>query len=625
MPLTRKAAFIDLSSRKVSVHEISPTLRERFLGGRGLNMYFLSQALHKTKDPCAPENPLIVGAGLLTGIFGSRANVSSRSPESGYLGDSNVGGYFGAELAQTGYSHLIVTGKSAQPVYLYIENEKICVRQGKDLWGKTTWETQEAIRRDLGDDQVKVLCIGPAGERLVRFACLITGLKNAAGRTGMGAVMGSKRLKAIAVRGSKGFAVSNPRNYIALLRQTNRKATETLWGKALGRYGTPLLFRYANFMGFTSYKYHQRTSVGDAGKELYAENLEKEFSTGMVSCFGCPLHCRHRYRINDGRFKGSHGEGPEYASVTSLGPTLGNLDLASTVSLSQLCNQYGIDTISGGNYLGYFFTLFEKGIISASDVGYPLEWGSHEAIERLLLDTVFRRGIGDIIAEGSAAYKRLPHQARAHLLTIKNVSLEQTDERAAKAFAFGLGVASRGTCHMRSRPSVDVAGYPRDVLKEFYGDDVGKDFKDYTGKGRMVWWHELFNAVTDSLGICRFAGVFTSINAIGYLDLSRLVACAAGLHLSDQDLMLLGERIYTTERSMLTHEGISRKDDYLPDLYYDVPVPEGPAQGEFIDRTRYDRMLDEYYHLHGWDENGIPTRETLERLDVPRVQGDRYP
>jgi aldehyde:ferredoxin oxidoreductase len=202
-------------------------------------------------------------------------------------------------------------------------------------------------------------------------------------------------------------------------------------------------------------------------------------------------------------------------------------------------------------------------------------------------------------------------------LTIKNVSLEQTDERATKALAFGLGVASRGTCHMRSRPSVDVVGYPREILKEFYGGEVGKDFKDYTGKGRMVWWHELFNAVADSVGICRFAGIFTSINAIGYLDLSRLLACATGLDLADRDLIALGERVYTTERMLLANAGISRKDDYLPPLYYEVPVPAGPSEGEYIDRTRYDQMLDEYYRLHGWDQDGIPTKETLERLELP--------
>ena len=247
---------------------------------------------------------------------------------------------------------------------------------------------------------------------LVRFACIITGPKNAAGRTGLGALMGSKQLKAIAVRGNKPFSINDPKGYIDLLRETSAKATNSGWGKALGVYGTPILFKNANTRGWTSYRYHQKTSVGDHGKELYAENFKAKMSKGSVSCFGCPIHCRHRFEIKEGRFKGTKGEGPEYASISSMGPTLGNLNLASVVYLSELCNQYGIDTISGGNYLGYAFTLYEKGIITKEDVGYALHWGDHDAIERLLTDTVYRKGFGDIMAEGSFCSAQTPRRSR---------------------------------------------------------------------------------------------------------------------------------------------------------------------------------------------------------------------
>jgi aldehyde:ferredoxin oxidoreductase len=299
-----------------------------------------------------------------------------------------------------------------------------------------------------------------------------------------------------------------------------------------------------------------------------------------------------------------------------MGPTLGNLRLDSVVYLSELCNQYGIDTISGGNYLGYAFTLYEKGIITKKDVGYALGWGDHDAIERLLTDTAYRNGFGDIVAEGSFAVGRLPAEAAKYLLTIKNVSIEMTDERAAKALSFGLAVATRGTCHMRSRPSADVVNYPRELLSNFYGGDVGRDFRDYTGKARMVWWHELFNAVTDSVGICRLAGVFSSINAIGYLDICKLLQRSVGLEMTDDDLIALGERIYTTERLFINREGISRKDDCLPDLYYHQPIPDGPTQGEYIDKNRFETLLDDYYQLHGWNDNGIPTAETIHRLNL---------
>lgn len=616
MPLNRKTAFINLTTQEVRVEEIPLDLRRKYFGGRGLNMYYLAKMAPKGLDPFDPDNPLIFGTGLLTGVFGGRMNVSGKSPESGFLGDSNVGGYFGAELASTGYSHLVITGKAKQPVYLYIENETISFRNAGHLWGKKTGEVQSMIREEVGDDRARTMCIGPAGENLVRFACIITGPKNAAGRTGLGALMGSKGLKAVTVRGSKSFSIQEPKAYINLLRETNRKSTGTGWGKALGEYGTPILFKNANTRGWTSYKYHQETTVGDRGADLYAENFKAKMSKGSVSCFGCPIHCRHRFEIKEGRFKGTKGEGPEYASISSMGPTLGNLDLGSVVYLSELCNQYGVDTISGGNYMGFAMTLYEKGIISEKEVGYPLEWGNHDAIERLLTDTVYRRGFGDVLAEGSLAPKRLGPEAAKHMLTIKNISIEMTDERAAKGLAFGLAVATRGTCHMRSRPSADVVNYPREILSAFYGGDVGKDFRDYTGKARMVWWHELFNAVTDSVGICRFAGVFSSINAIGYVDIANLIYTATGFKIGDKDLFELGERIYTLERLFITREGISRKDDVLPDLYYNQPIPHGPTKGEVMVKEKFEEMLDDYYQLHGWDNNGNPSQKTIDSLQL---------
>lgn len=617
MPLNRKAAFINLTKREVEIKAIPLELRKTYLGGRGLNMYYLFQLTKKGMDPFDADNPFILGAGLLTGLFYGRLNVSGKSPESGYLGDSNIGGYFGAELSGTGLSHLIITGKSDKPVYLYIENEKIYFKDATRIWGQTTRDTQESIRNELKDDRVKILCIGPAGENLVRFACPISGLKNAAGRTGLGALMGSKNLKAVAVRGNKEYSIEEPKEYIRLLRETNKKATETGWGKALGIYGTPLLLKNANKMGFTSYKYHELTTVGDKAEDLYAENLNKNYSKGMVSCFGCPIHCRHRYEIKNGRFGGLKGEGPEYASIAALGPTIGNLRLDSVLYLTELCNKYGIDVISGGNYLGYAFQLYEKGIITKDDLGYELTWGDHDTIERLLMDTIYRRGFGDVLAEGSFSYKKISHpDARKHLLTIKNISIEMTDERSVKAFAFGLAVATRGTCHMRSRASIDVVKYPRELLADFYHGDVGKDYKDYTGKARMVWWHETFNALVDSVGLCRFASIFSSINSIGYVDLSKVLKKATGFDLSEQDLTTIGKRIYTLERSFLAREGLSRKDDYLPDLYYDVPIPNGPSMGEHVDRNEYEKMLDEYYELHGWDNNGIPTQKTLKQLGL---------
>lgn len=315
-------------------------------------MYFLSKSYSSSLDPFSPQNPLIYGAGLLTGTlgFGSRINVTSKSPESGHLGDSNMGGDFGAELVKAGLSHLVITGKSQKPVYLLIRNNEIEIRDALRLKGLDTVQTQKKIRLELGDERVQVACIGLAGENLVRYSSIRSGMKNSAGRTGMGAVMGSKNLKAVAVRGSLDIKISDPKKYLKYCLASVKKLMDTKWVQALGKHGTPLLFRYANAMGFLSVRNNQYTTIGDQGHYLEAEALEP-YSTGMLSCFSCPAHCRHRFSIEEGRYKRTKGEGPEYASIGSLGTKLGNLDIENIIYATELCNRYGLDTISTGSYI----------------------------------------------------------------------------------------------------------------------------------------------------------------------------------------------------------------------------------------------------------------------------------
>ncbi len=617
MALKRKIAFIDLSKNSIEIAPVPVDLRRKFLGGRGINMYLLSKFYSSDLDPLSAENPLIFGTGLLSGMlgFGSRMNITSKSPESGHLGDSNMGGDFGAELVKAGLSHLVIEGKSPTPVYLVIRNGGLEIRDAEKLWGQDTVETQKLIRQELADEKYHVACIGPAGENLVRFSAIRTGMKNAAGRTGMGAVMGSKKLKAVAVRGTLDIAVSDPKTYFRYYLKTLNKLMETKWVQALGRYGTPLLFQYANAMGFLSIRNNQFTTIGDQGYALEAEALEP-FATGMLSCFGCPAHCRHRFSIEEGRFKGTKGEGPEYASIGSLGSKLGNLDLQNIIYATELCNRYGLDTISAGSYIAWAMELFQRGMINQDTTDVPLRWGDGEAILRLIHDIAGRKGFGDILAEGAFAKKILGEASKYYLLDIKNFPIEMTDERLPKSFALGMATSTRGACHMRSRPSLDVLSLPEEVLKKIYGGPVSSRFSSHVGKGRMVWWHEIFNAVSDAVGFCRFLTIFSSPHAPQYQQFSRLIALSTGLTFTPKELKTIGERIYTLERMLLVKDGISRKDDTLPKRYFEEAIPEGPAQGEVISHKEFDEMLDEYYRLHGWDEDGIPEKKNLKRLGL---------
>jgi aldehyde:ferredoxin oxidoreductase len=617
MTLDRKLLHIDLSSRDIRVEPIPSELRRKFLGGRGINMALLSRSYSPDLDPFSPQNPLIFGAGLLTGTlgFGSRINITSKSPESGHLGDSNMGGQFGSELVKAGFSHLVITGSSPTPVYLLIRNNEIEIRDAKEIWGRDTRETQKAIRTELGDKKIQIACIGQAGENLVKFACIRTGMKNAAGRTGMGAVMGSKNLKAVAVRGTLDIAISDPSAYLRYYFSQLRKLMGTKWAIALGKYGTPLMFKNSNLMGFLSYKNNQYTSAGDLAKGLYADVLGT-YSTGMVACFGCPVHCRHRIAIREGRYQGMVGEGPEYASMGSMGTKLGNLDIENVLYAVELCNRYGLDTISTGTYIAWAMELYQRGLIGTDLTGMPLEWGNGDVIVELLHQIATRRGFGNLIAQGPGARRVYGEGSGDYLLGIKNFPIEMTDERLPKSFALGMATSSRGACHMRSRPSVDVLGLPAEVLEKIYGAPVSNQLSSYSGKGRMIWWHEIFNAVTDSLGICRFQSLFSSPRGLQYPQYSRLIEYVTGLKITPAELKRIGERIYTLERMMLVRDGMSRKDDTLPMRYFDEPIPEGPAKGEVILREEFDKMLDEYYRLHGWDAKGIPKKGTLERLGL---------
>lgn len=615
--LTGKLAKIDLDEGGIDFDPISRATLRGYLGGRGLNMRLLFPWLNKPGDPFDPRSPIALSPGLMCGIpsLGSRLSISARSPETGYLGDANMGGELGAELKTSGIDSLLISGRSNRPVYLWVHDQTVEIRDARKLWGKDPIQTQKNIRKELGDNEIKVGCIGVAGENKVRFAGVRTGLKNMAGRTGMGAAMGSKHLKAIAVRGKEDIPLQDPEGYLPAYQQMFSKLLEGKWIQALGRWGTPLLMQRSNAQGFLSVRNNQFTTFGEKGALLDAEHLAK-YSVGMVSCASCPAHCRHRYQIVEGPYAGVGGEGPEYASIGSMGSKLGNADLESAIYAAELCNRYGLDTISTGSYIAWAMELYQRKIIDDAQVGYPLKWGDQGAIITLIEQIAKREGFGDVLAEGPFAAGTIGHGSEEFLLKIKNLPIEMTDERPTKSFALGMATASRGACHMRSRPSMDVIGLPEDLLKKIFQGKVSRSYLKYTGKGRMVWWQERLNALCDSLGVCRFLSVFSSPHAPRAEQFSQLLELAFGERFSEAELLEAGERICTLERMILLGNGLGKADDTLPARYFDEPVQGGPAKGEVIDRSKFAEILEEYYSLHGWDADGVPTESTLKKLGL---------
>jgi aldehyde:ferredoxin oxidoreductase len=595
-------AYVDLSKGKAVKEEVPDHWRKAFLGGRGVNVYLLSQMLDANTEPLGPGNVLVVGVGLLTGIsaLGSgRCSISARSPLTYAVGDSNIGGHFALAMRRAGFDFLVVRGVANSPVRIHLHDGQVDILDADSLWGLDSFETQDEIRRVEGAD-VQSLVIGEAGERMVRFACVRTGRKSAAGRTGMGAVMGSKRLKAISAIGSGRIDWNDMVNLQRYSKEMVNKIMSTKWAQAQSVHGTAAIFNYTYHTGLLRVRNFQTQALPDVGT-LEPENIE-QYKQGMNGCSACTIKCRHVYTLEAGPYP-HQGEGPEYSQIGSFGTMLGINRIEAVMRASYLCNKYGLDTIETGNMIAWVMELYEKGLLPHGLLdGVKPEWGNEEAVYQLIEMISTRRGLGDILAEGmKTAVNKLGPETGYYALHIKG---------------------TRGADHLRSRPAIDLYGLPRELLNNLYGGDVSTDYTSYDGKSRMVWWHELQYAVGDALGLCRFQMKFISVNAPSYDEWTKLIYYATGMEYTKQQLMDVGERIVTLERMLNIRFGFGRKDDTLPERYFVEPTVAGlpKVRNRKIDRQAFEKLLDEYYNLHGWDENGVPRQETLERLGLLTAQ-----
>jgi len=619
----RKIAYIDLSDGKVVQKPIPKEIRTLFLGGRGVDMYLLYNHVKPKVDPLSPENVLFIGAGLLGGIpcLGSgRCDVAAKSPLTGAVGDSNIGGFFGPELRLAGFDHLVVSGKAAKPVYIWINDGEISTEDASHLWGKDTFETQTIIRNDHDDEDIKSVVIGAAGENLVRFANVRSGMKNSAGRTGMGAVMGSKNLKAVAVRGTTSIEFTNPDELLDYCKEMNDMIIGTRWAKAQSKWGTMIIYSNTNTAGLIRTKNFQLNRLED-GEGLEPENIDR-YSIGTSGCYGCVVHCRHRYVLSDGPHAPIFGEGPEYTSLGAFGTMVNCKKMETILVANHLVNKYGLDTLETGGLIAWAMELYEKGILNDKQTdGLKLEWGNEDVVFDLIRKIATREGFGNVLADGfRSAIAKIGQGSGYYAIQVKGMSNLHSDERPTPSFALGIATSTRGSDHLRSRPAIDMYGLPEELLREVYEGPVASDYTSYEGKSRMIWWQERLYAVTDSIGVCKFQTVFCAVHAPKWDEYSKLIRLATGMEFSKAQLMEKGERIYTLERLFNLREGFTRKDDSLPERYFKEPTPIGlpVAKGKKIDKMQFEKMLDEYYALHDWDREGVPRKEALERLRLDK-------
>jgi len=603
-----KILRVNLTSEKTKEENVGEDLLRKFIGGVGLAAKIIYDEVNPAISPFDPENKLVFMTGPLTGTLipcTGRYVVCAKSPLTDAWGEAHSSGFWARELKRAGYDGIVIEGKSEKPSLLVIDDEDARIEDASHLWGKGCLETEEQIRKELGE-AFRVACIGPAGERLVRFASIINDEGRAAGRCGMGAVMGSKNLKAIAVRGSKEVPIKEPERIRNVLRRIYPQIMSFPTTQIYASYGTSgelLSFYEYGDVPIKNFALGKWAEIEHISGETYNKVMVK----AKRSCWNCPIACWRYVRVDEGPYAGLElKRGPEYETLTALGSLLLNNRLDVIVRANYLCNQYGLDTISTGVCIAFAMECYEKGIITEKDAGISLKWGDPEAILRLIEDIGERRGLGDILAEGvKRASAKIGGGSEKFAMHVKGLEMPMHDPRAFKGMGLQYAVSNRGACHLQGM-----------VLRVEQGERV-TDLKIYErldrfevrGKGSVVATVQNWHEVLESLIICKFLGI-----PPGHIP--GLYTLVTGIHMTLEHSIEAGERIYNIKRMFNVRCGISRKDDTLPYRIMYEGLREGGTLGNRISPEELDMMLKEYYMVRGWDENGIPRTETLRRLGL---------
>lgn len=579
---------VNLTTGSIKKEPLNPDDAKQFIGARGLGTKILMDEVDPKVDPFSADNKLIFMTGPLTGTFassGGRYEVVSKAPLTGTIGAANSGGHFGPELKFAGYDGIIFEGKAEKPVYLWINDDEIELRSAEHLWGKNVFDTTDELLKETSEE-ARVACIGPGGEKLVLFATVMNDKHRAAGRSGLGAVMGSKNLKAVVVRGTKSVKVADPQGFKEACTDARRKLkAHPVTGEGLPTYGTEILVNILNQSGALPTKNWQE-SIFEHADETSGEALTEKYLVRNKSCFGCNIGCGRVTRIPDGKFK-SMGEGPEYEAGWSYGADCGVRDLAAICKANFICNELGIDPITMGSTIACAMEMYEKGILTKEEIGQELKFGDADAIVHFTRLTGMREGFGDKLAEGS--YRLASSYGCPELsMTVKKQEMPAYDGRGVQGMGLEYATSNRGGCHVRGyMTSMEILGVP-----EKLDPLVTKD---------KAYWLKIFQdltAVVDSSGIC----LFTTFG-IGLPEVAAMLRTATGWDLTDEDTLKAGERIWELERIFNLKAGFTKEDDTLPPRLLKEPVTAGPAKGKVVE---LETMLKEYYKLRGWDEDGVP-------------------
>jgi aldehyde:ferredoxin oxidoreductase len=617
-----KILHVDLSSMKMKVEEPDEVFYRTYLGGGGIASYYLLKGLKPGIDPFSPDNVLVFASSVISGvpIAGmTRYTVAAKSPLTGGFGEAEAGGFWGPELKSAGFDAVVITGKAAKPSYLWIQDGKVELRSAEKSWGLESGPAQEKIREEVKEKRARVAIIGPAGEKLVRFACVVNELKHANGRTGMGAVMGSKNLKAIAVRGNSKPEVKDVEKFLDLAKSLTEQINTHGPNKVLRKFGTPNLVMALNTQGILPTR-NFHTGVFEGAEKISGEKMTETILRTEEGCYACAVRCKRAVEVAEGPYATTprYG-GPEYETLGSLGSLLCIDDLAAIAKGNELCNRYTLDTISAGVAIGFAMECYENGILTKEDTeGVEFCFGNVDAMIKGLEWIAFRKNrLGDLLAEGvKIAAEKIGKGSEKYALHVKGQELPMHDPRGKTGQGLSFAVSPTGADHIEAPHDTPFAApgpmlgriAPLGLLEAVPARDLGpKKVRNYTYL-QFVW--SLYN----SLGVCNF--VAGPVWALPLNKLVDVVSAVTGWETSLWELLKAGERMVTMARVFNLREGFGRKDDTLPDRLFE-PLESGPLQGKGIDRQEFQEALTQYYEAMGWDpKDGVPTRGKLAELNL---------
>jgi aldehyde:ferredoxin oxidoreductase len=600
----KKHLRVDLTEGTAERLNLSDAFIEKYIGGRGFGAKLVWDNMKKhgfKVDPLGPENLLVIAPGPLTGTYipsSGKNSFVAISPATGLYGDSSVGGAFGVELRQAGLDVMSITGRAPELSVIFVDNGATRIMPMPDLEGKSCLEAEGIIKERLGTHSVHVAVIGVAGENLVKYACVNADWGRNAGRTGIGAVMGSKNLKAIVVRGDRDLPVHD----VASLVEENDKAckymTEHKYFKMWQQEGLMNVIEYANEKGILP-AYNFKDSVFPKHDQINGAMMLDSYKIGDSACFSCPMCCSNICLVKNGKYTGAVVEGPEYESAAMLGSNLGVESFAAIVSLNRLCDELGVDTISVGNVVGAVIEGYEKGVVSLADLdGREITWGDEDAITEMIQKIAERRGVGDILADGARRMIEKWPEMEKLVLHVKGLEQSAYDSRPSITMALAYGTSDIGAHHTRAWT----------IAKEM---EQGRDWTDDIKVDHVIY-HQKLRPLFDQLGVCRLPWIELGLSERHYENFYKFVT---GLDVTLEDLLEASNRVFELTRLINAKLGITRKDDNLPYKVWANPPLTGPNRGRVIDRDEYQRLLSLYYDRRGWSEDGVPPADAESKFD----------